>query len=69
MVPVYTAHLGKPVSQVFDKCVDRHVDSKHFTLSTGAPVDDSHIDWPTLTLGEGQRDADVGVKGARAGVA
>ena len=65
-LPVYTAHLGKPVSQVFDKRVDGYIDPEHFALSTGTPVDDGDIDGAVLSLWEGQGDADVGVKGARA---
>ena len=66
---MYAAHLGKSVSQVSDECVDGHIHSKHFTLSTGASVDHCDVDRPTLTLWEGQGDADVGVKGARPCVA
>ena len=62
-IPVYAAHFSEPVSQVSDECIDGHIHPKHFTLSTGAPVDHCDIDRSTLTLWEGQGDTDVGVKG------
>lgn len=68
-IPVYATHFSKPVSQVSDECIDRHIHPKHFTSSTGASVDHSDVDWSTLTLWEGQGDADIGVKGARPRVA
>ena len=49
--------------------IDGDVDSKHSALSIGASVDDGDVDGSALALGEGQGDADVGVKGARTGVA
>lgn len=65
---MYATHLGKSVSQISDERIDGNIHSKHFTLSIGAPIDHRDVDWATLTLWEGQRDADIGVKGARASV-
>ena len=68
-LPAYPTCLCQSVSQVLDKWIDRHVHPKHTALPTSAPVDNSHVDWSAFPLGEGEGDADVGVKGARAGVA
>ena len=63
---MYATYFGKSVSQISDESVDWYIHAEHFAFSVRAPVDDSDIDWPILSLWEGQGDADVGVKGARA---
>jgi hypothetical protein len=68
-IPVYAAHFGQSVSQVSDESIDGHIHTKHFAFSIWAPIDHGDVDWPILALWEGQGDADVGVKGARACVA
>lgn len=65
---MYSTHLGKPVSQVSNESIDGDIHTKHFTLSTRAPIDHRDVDWPIFALWEGQGHADVGVKGARASV-
>ena len=63
---MYATNFGKSVSQIPDESIDRYIHAKHFAFSVWAPVDDGDIDWPILTLWEGQGDTDIGVKGARA---
>ena len=67
--PAHSTHLCQSVPQVLDESIDGDIHPKYSALSIGASVDDGDVNGSALALWEGQRDADVGVKGARAGVA
>ena len=65
-IPVNATNFGKSVSQIPNESIDGYIHTEHFAFSVRAPVDDGDVDRPILALWEGQGDADVGVKGARA---
>lgn len=64
---MYSTQFCKGVAQVSNAPLNGHVDAKHLALFQAVPVDHGHVDWSHLPLGEGQRDTDVGIKGAGPG--
>ena len=61
---MHPTQLSKAVPQIPDGPIDGDIHTKHLVLPVGAPVDHGDIHRSSLSLGQGQRDADVGIKSA-----